>query len=38
MRIYNVFYASLLTRDSTDPLLKQEYPEPLPVEIENEEK
>jgi hypothetical protein len=37
MRIYNVFYASLLTRDPADPLLEQEYPEPLLVETENEE-
>jgi hypothetical protein len=37
MRIYNVFYASLLTRDPADPLLEQEYPEPLPVKTENGE-
>jgi hypothetical protein len=37
MRIYNVFYASLLTRDPADPLLEQEYPEPLLVETENGE-
>jgi hypothetical protein len=38
MQIYNVFYASLLTRDSADPLLKQKYSEPLLVETENREK
>jgi hypothetical protein len=32
-----VFHASLLTRDSADPLLEQEYLEPLPVETENGE-
>jgi hypothetical protein len=32
-----MFYASLLTRDSSDPLLEQEYLEPLPVETENRE-
>jgi hypothetical protein len=33
-----VFYVSLLIRDPADPLLKQEYPEPLLVETENGEK
>jgi hypothetical protein len=37
MRIYNVFYVSLLIRDSADPLLEQEYPEPLLVKTENGE-
>jgi hypothetical protein len=37
MRIHNVFHASLLIRDSADPLLEQEYPEPLLVETENGE-
>jgi hypothetical protein len=32
-----MFHASLLTRDPTDPLLEQKYPEPLPVETENRE-
>jgi hypothetical protein len=31
MQIYNVFHASLLTKDPADPLSGQEYPEPLPV-------
>jgi hypothetical protein len=37
MRIYNVFHASLLIRDSADPLLEQKYPEPLLVKTENRE-
>jgi hypothetical protein len=37
MQIYNVFYASLLIRDSADPLLEQKYLEPLLVKIENGE-
>jgi hypothetical protein len=37
MRIHNVFHASLLTKDPADPLLRQEYPEPLLVETEGGE-
>jgi hypothetical protein len=37
MRIHNVFHVSLLTKDPMDPLLEQEYPEPLLVEIEGGE-
>jgi hypothetical protein len=37
MRIHNVFHASLLTKDPADPLLGQEYPEPLLVETEGGE-
>jgi hypothetical protein len=32
-----MFYASLLIRDSTDPLLEQEYLDPLLVKTENRE-
>ena len=37
MQIYNVFYASLLIKDPADPLLKQDYLEPLPVKIKDRE-
>jgi hypothetical protein len=37
MRIHNVFHASLLTKDPADPLLRQEYLEPLLVETEDGE-
>ena len=37
MRIYNVFYASLLIKDPADPLLGQDYLEPLSVKIKDGE-
>ena len=37
MRIYNVFYASLLMKDPADPLLKYDYPEPLSVKTKDRE-
>jgi hypothetical protein len=37
MRIHNIFHASLLTKDPMDPLLEQEYLEPLLVETEGGE-
>jgi hypothetical protein len=37
MWIYNMFYASLLTRDPADLLLEQKYLELLLVKIENGE-
>ena len=32
-----MFYASLLIKDPADPLLKQDYLEPLPVKIKDRE-
>ncbi len=37
IKIYNVFHASLLTLDPNDPLPGQEFEEPPPVVVDNEQ-